>query len=241
MTQQQQQQNTPRTPDRLAWLGAALLLLGVVWLLEEVNLIPDFITDIIFDWRTLLIAIGAFLVVQRDRVTPGLILLGIGGFFWLREFNWFFLDWDILLPAVLIFIGISLIVGRNIRTSNSGEESNDKQDFIDDFSLLGGRERTITSQSFRGGKVTALFGGSQIDMRNAELAPGQNLLDVFIMFGGTSIIVPPDWNVNVEVSSVLGGFGDKRYSALKVVPDPEKTLVIKGLVMFGGGEISLTP
>lgn len=235
------QQQTPQPPrDRRLLLGVALLLLGAVWLLDEINLIPGYFTYYILNWRTLLIAIGAFLVVQRDRVTPGLILIGLGTFFWLRRFDLFILDWGILLPVALIFIGIALIVGRSVRQSGSSEE-NEKRDFIDDFSLLGGRERTINTQSFRGGKVTAIFGGSQIDMRNAELADGENYLDVFIMFGGTSIVVPPDWNVNVEVFSVLGGFGDKRYSAVKVVPDPNKTLIIKGMVMFGGGDVSLTP
>ncbi|UII28457.1 cell wall-active antibiotics response protein [Fulvivirga maritima] len=85
-----------------------------------------------------------------------------------------------------------------------------------------------------------MFGGSTIDLRNANLHPGVNVLDLFAMFGGTSIIVPPDWTVHVEVSAVLGGFSDKRVSALKVVPDPEKTLIIKGFVMFGGGDVKLT-
>lgn len=235
------QQQTPHNPrDRKFLLGIALLIFGAVWLLEEANLIPDFLTYYIFNWRTFLIALGAFLVVQRDRVTPGLILIGIGSFFWLRRLDLIFFDWDLFLPAVVILIGISLIVGRSIRQSNTSNEGNEKQDFIDDFSLLGGRERTITSQSFRGGKVTALFGGSQIDLRSADLAPGENVIDVFIMFGGSSIIVPPDWNVRVEVFSLLGGFGDKRHSAVKVVPNLEKTLIVKGFVMFGGGEISLT-
>ncbi len=235
-----QQQTPQHSRDRRFLLGIALLIFGAVWLLEEANLIPSYLTYYIFNWRTFLIALGAFLVVQRDRVTPGIILIGIGSFFWLRRLDLIFFDWDLFLPAVVILIGISLIVGRSVRQSNSSEGGNEKQDFIDDFSLLGGRERTITSQSFRGGKVTALFGGSQIDLRNAELAPGENVIDVFIMFGGSHIIVPPDWNVRVEVFSLLGGFGDKRHSALKVVPNLEKTLIIKGFVMFGGGEISLT-
>jgi predicted membrane protein len=97
----------------------------------------------------------------------------------------------------------------------------------------------VNSQNFKGGKITAMFGGSEIDMRGAALAPGTQVLDIFVMFGGTHILVPPDWTVRVEVFSLLGGFGDKRYSNLKVIPDSEKTLVIKGFVMFGGGEVSL--
>jgi len=59
------------------------------------------------------------------------------------------------------------------------------------------------------------------------------------MFGGTQVIVPPDWTVRVEVFSLLGGFSDNRHSDLKVIPDSDKVLIIKGFVMFGGGEVSL--
>jgi hypothetical protein len=76
-------------------------------------------------------------------------------------------------------------------------------------------------------------------LRSASLAPGTHVLDLFVIFGGTSVIVPPDWTVRVEVFSFLGGFSDKRYSTLKVIPDAEKVLVIKGFVMFGGGEVTL--
>ena len=76
-------------------------------------------------------------------------------------------------------------------------------------------------------------------MANAYLAEGRNEIDVFVMFGGTEIRVPADWSVQVEVFSLLGGFSDKRRSTVQVVPDPGKVLVIKGFVMFGGGEVKL--
>ena len=235
-----QQQTPDPVRDRRFWLGIALLLFGAYWMLRELHIIPSFLGEYIFNFRNIFIIIGIYFIAARDKVGAGLIFLGIGIFFWLRYFDLIFLDWDLLLPAVVILIGFSLIAGRSIQRSQNTGADDEKQDFIDDFSLLGGRERTINSQSFRGGKVTALLGGSQIDMRNAELADGENVLDVFIMFGGSSLIVPPDWDVRVEVFSILGGFGDKRYSAVKVVPNPEKTLIIKGFVMFGGGEVSLT-
>ncbi len=235
-----QQQTPEHVRDRRFWLGIGLLIFGGYWMLRELHIIPSFLGEYIFNFRNIFIIIGVYFIAAREKAGAGLIFIGIGTFLWLRHFGLIFMDWDLLLPAIIILIGVSLIAGRSIQSSRKNAEADEKQDFIDDFSLLGGRERTITSQSFRGGKVTALFGGSQIDMRNAELAEGHNVLDVFIMFGGTSLIVPPDWNVRVEVFSLLGGFGDKRYSVVKVVPNPEKTLLIKGFVMFGGGEVSLT-
>jgi predicted membrane protein len=235
------QQPTPQTTrDNRFWLGIGLLLIGAFWLLDEINLIPDGIAYYIFSWRTLLIVLGVYFIAGREKVSQGLILITLGVFFWLARLNLFIFQWDLFLPGLVILIGISLIAGRRFKNREESSDDSSKQDFIDDFAILGGRERTIDSQSFRGGKVTAMFGGSQIDFRNADLAPGEHVIDVFIMFGGSSLIIPPDWTVRVEVFSLLGGFSDKRYSTLKVIPNPEKTLVIKGFVMFGGGEISLT-
>ena len=59
------------------------------------------------------------------------------------------------------------------------------------------------------------------------------------MFGGSTFIVPPDWNVRVEVTPLFGGFTDKRAASTQDtgVKDPRKELFITGFVMFGGGEV----
>jgi hypothetical protein len=56
-----------------------------------------------------------------------------------------------------------------------------------------------------------------------------------VLFGGSNLIVPDDWKVKSEVVSILGGFSDKRL----IVPNPdtEKTLLVKGVVIFGGLEL----
>ena len=57
------------------------------------------------------------------------------------------------------------------------------------------------------------------------------------MFGGSTFIVPENWNVRVEVTSIFGGFADKRSLAADTVIDNSRTLVIKGIIFFGGGEV----
>ena len=102
---------------------------------------------------------------------------------------------------------------------------------------FGGREIVVDSKDFKGGKLTAILGGSSIDLRNANLSEGENVLDIFTLFGGASLLVPQDWTIKVEVFSIFGGFGDKRNSSVKVMPHPNKVLIVKGFVMFGGGDI----
>jgi len=242
-----EEQNYNPQNDRRIWLGVLLLVIGGAWLLDNINVIPYQIEYYLFSWKTLLIAIGVYFLGARQKIGTGLVLIGIGTFFWLEDLDFFdffnFNIWNVIWPLIIIIIGISLIMRRTnpsrFHSDDDGSDPDSTLDLIDDFAVFGGRERTINSQNFRGGKITAMFGGSEIDMRNADLAKGRSTLDIFVMFGGTQVIVPPDWTVRVEVFSLLGGFSDNRHSDLKVIPDSDKVLIIKGFVMFGGGEVSL--
>ena len=74
-------------------------------------------------------------------------------------------------------------------------------------------------------------------MVNAKLGEGDNVIDFFAMFGGGTFIVPADWDVNVDVTSIFGGFADKRIPSKNVSEEKNKQLFIRGIVIFGGGEI----
>lgn len=230
--------------DRRFWLGLIFVSIGAILLLDNLNILPYVVRDVLLSWQMLLITVGTYLILGRKKVEPGIVLITIGSIFLLRDFYYFRLRdiWPYLGPSIFIIIG-GLLIFRRSRNKESLEMSDEKKndiDYVDDFAVLGGREIQVDSQSFRGGKVSALFGGSTIDMRGASLAEGNNLLDVFAMFGGTSIIVPQDWTVKVEVFSILGGFSDNRDQTVKVVPHPNKVLTIKGFVMFGGGDVKYT-
>lgn len=224
--------------DRRFWLGLIFVAIGAVLLLDNLNLIPYYISDSLISWQMLLVVIGTYTVVGKKK-PEGYILIAIGGIFLLQDFYYFRVRdfWHILWPSIFIAIGASLIFRRNrSREVADGEKKNDV-DYVDDFAVFGGREIVVDSQNFKGGKLSAIFGGSSIDLRNANLSEGENVLDIFAMFGGTSIIVPQDWTIKVDVTSVLGGFSDQRNSTVKVIPHPNKVLIVKGFVMFGGGDI----
>ena len=228
-----------RTHDKRLWLGVIFVIVGGIWLLDNVNIIPD-IPNYLVSWESLLILIGVYLLLGKGKVEPGIVMIAVGGIFLLEEIG--LLEtrniWQLFWPAIIIIIGLSLIFRRNTFRSGDQEKKNDL-DYIDDFTLFGGRELTVNSQQFKGGKLTTLFGGSSIDLRSADLYPGRNVIDVFAMFGGASLIVPPDWAIKIEVVSVLGAFSDNRSSSVKVIPNNDKVLVITGFVMFGGGDIKL--
>lgn len=219
------------------WLGIIFLILGGLWLLNNLN-IPYFenlIPRYLISWRSLLIILGAFLFFGRDKKAPGLILMLIGGFFLIDDIFWLDIRfWEVFWPSVLLFLGGALV----LRRGPSATVIKGDPDYIDDMAVFGGGEKKITSQNFRGGKVTAIFGGSKINLSQAGIEEGTiPLIDVFTMFGGTDVIVPEDWTVKVETSAIFGGFNDKRKSVVNVINNPNKTLIIKGLILFGGGEV----
>ena len=97
--------------------------------------------------------------------------------------------------------------------------------FIDLFTFMGGGKRKITSDNFMGGKVTSIFGGSELDLTAAKIQNQECVLDIFTMFGGSEIVVPNDWDVRVDVTSIFGGFDDKRGPVVGDVKNVLITLV----------------
>lgn len=54
-------------------------------------------------------------------------------------------------------------------------------------------------------KVTAVFGGIELDFRDVEFPPGVTEIEVQAVFGGVEIYVPPGVRVEVETNAILGG------------------------------------
>ncbi len=110
-------------------------------------------------------------------------------------------------------------------------------DRLKNLSILWGTQKSITSNNFKGGKVTSIFGYSEIDLTECKLDSNSVVIDILGIFGGSTLIVPKEWNVVVDVFSLFGGFSNKIRITPETKVDMEKTLTIKGLVLFGFGEL----
>lgn len=149
-------------------------------------------------------------------------------------------------PLILIALGLYVILNRKsggTYNSESGTTASGisgsqlNADTIDEVSIFYGSKRIITSDNFRGGKITSIFGGTDLDLTNAKLAEGHQVIDVLSIFGGMQLYTRQDLKIDVKVMSIFGGFADKRIKLQNVVPDQSRTLVLKGLAIFGGGSI----
>ena len=219
-------------------LGLAFVFFGALFLLDNLGVIPFDFTHYLFSWKGILIIIGTILLATKPNKSSGLILIAIGGFFLIPDiFHLPYIQWSVFWPVILIIIGLVYIMRQRGHNSPIGSAPDGSMDFIDDTNIFGGGEVVVTSQKFKGGKITSIFGGSNYSMINAKLAEGDNVIDFFAMFGGGTFIVPADWDVNVDVTSIFGGFADKRIPSKNVSEEKNKQLFIKGIVIFGGGEI----
>ena len=107
-------------------------------------------------------------------------------------------------------------------------------DYIESVNVFGGSNQVIYSKNLKGGEVTAVFGGGDINLTQADFE-GQLVLDITAIFGGVKIVVPATWQIKSEVTAIFGGVDDKR----AIYPSSElsdKLVIIRGTVLFGGVE-----
>jgi len=219
-------------------IGVVLVLAGLFLVIRNTGIFPDFIDHIIFSWPMLLVAIGLVMTLGASEKTAGVIVMAVGGFFMIPLlFRETFHMYNMFWPSIFIIIGIIFIVTKRKGWNAVTSKGMIGDDYIDYVNVFSGGERQIVSESFKGGKVTAVFGGIELDLSKAKMAPGRNELEIACVFGGATIIVPDDWFITIEVTPVLGGFSDSRKLSPGRTIDSTSQLVIKGAVVFGGGEV----
>lgn len=106
-------------------------------------------------------------------------------------------------------------------------------DYIKITSIFADVRRIVISKNFKGGEVVNVFGGSDINLMQADMKHPITI-DMFQMFAGTKIIVPAHWTVKSEVTSVFGDVDDRRYVNNRIQYDDNKVLYIRGTSIFGG-------
>lgn len=216
------------------YIGIIFIVIGAVWALDNIEFIPWQFRHYLFNWENILIGIGGYLLISRENIRVGAILLALGLFFALDDwFDIYISIWN-LWPLALVFIGIYLI-GRNKSAEEAFAPENDSNT-IEDTAIFSGGDKVINALDFKGGTLTAIFGGSNIDLTTSDISTTPAVVDVFFMFGGSKIRVPQDWDVQFKVTNLFGGLSDKR--VLTQNPNGQKKLIIKGLIIFGGSEIT---
>jgi len=231
------------------WTGVLFLVVGGVALLKSFRYpIPEWL----FNWQSLLIVIGLFVGIKHKfRGGAWFIMILVGAAFLLNDYVLLGdLDKQIW-PIVLIGMGVFFIFRprhKGVRkewdlkkkAAEAGsdptvEETFIKEDYIDTTSIFGSTKKNILSKNFMGGDITNIFGGTEINLTQADIQ-GVATIDVTTIFGGAELLVPSHWAVKSEIVTIFGGVEDKR-AVTTMTDTPAKALVLKGTIIFGGIEI----
>lgn len=109
------------------------------------------------------------------------------------------------------------------------------EDHLNSTALFSGIKKTILSKDFKGGKISNLFGSTEIDFTNADLN-GTAVLDISQAFGSTTITVPGDWRIESDLSQLFAVVDDNRNYVYQTNKS-DKVLYLKGLSACASVEI----
>ena len=123
-------------------------------------------------------------------------------------------------------IGLWLLIGRTRRRVLRGDQ-------VRALAVFGSAEQAYIGE-IGGGSATALFGGADIDLRQASLGPEGATLDLTVAFGGIEIIVPQGWRVEISGLPLFGVWENKT----RPPQDPAAPrLRLNCFILFGGAEV----
>lgn len=215
-------------------LGVAIIVAGLVLTLDNLGLVE---AHLVFRlWPLVLVALGVAKLRQEGTGGTGAwVLIFVGAFILLANFGRVHLT-DALGPLLIVALGILLVVKALKQSRGVPPELEKSDDFLQGTAIFGAFKRRVLTQNLRGGELTAIFGGFEVDLRHAAIAENQARVDVFVLFGGGEIRVPEGWEVANRATSILGSVGDNTYHGGEPQADRPR-LVLTGLTLFGGVEV----
>ena len=239
----------PRTGTRrfsaALLIGLSIIGWGVAILLHQLGFVGERIFSL---WPIILVVFGLANLFEDGRGGRhiwGIVMLVCGLLLMGNELNLFKVRWDMIWPVIIIAVGFVMIWqamgggSRDLRTFIKFDRWTTKltDADVDAVAVFGGFKRKLQTKSFRGGRVVAMFGGYQLDLRNCDIQDNEAILEATSVFGGGEVRVPENWNVLIEATGIFGGYSDDRHVLDNELPPNAKKLIIRGVALFGGVEI----
>jgi hypothetical protein len=244
--------------------GAIVIAIGVLFLLQNFHIM--YIWDWWRYWPVALIAAGLVKLVDSTygggRLLGG-ILVGVGAIFLGNTLGFYDVTMRELWPLFLIGAGLMMLANRvwgphlpgptlgrwdkgqwnkgtwNKETWNKEREADASGSYssLHEVAIFGGGKRKVTSQDFKGGELTAIFGGFEIDLRYAGMTGDSAVLEINAVFGGAEVRIPDTWTAVVQGVGIFGGYGDESTTPNPATNPQMKRLFVKGAAVFGGVSI----
>lgn len=218
-----------------AFFGVTIVALGGILLLRNLEIIKFNSWNVFWGtvWAAGLVLAGLVTIVSSRKLLTrawGLLLMAAGVSIGLNAYGVIDVSiWKLFWPVILIAVGLMMVFSigsaNRKRAEESGTDDNEK------VAIFYGEQSRVRGD-YTGGSATAIFGGVDLDLRQANIKDDA-IIDVFTFCGGININLPDDVIVKNEVRGVLGGSDDKTMSK----PSAKKTIYLKGECVLGGLEI----
>ena len=220
-----------------AFFGIVIVALGGVLLLRNLEIIKFDSWNLFWGtvWAVGLVLAGLTTIFSSHKMLTrawGLLLMATGVAIGLNAYGIIDVSiWKLFWPVVLIAVGLMMVFsigsGNRKKYEKSASDSSDNEK----VAIFYGEESRVKGD-YTGGSATAIFGGVDLDLRQAKIKDGA-VIDIFTFCGGVSLSLPDDVIVKNEVRGILGGSEDKTVSKSSV----KKTIYLRGECVLGGLEI----
>jgi predicted membrane protein len=231
------QKGQRRNPSQGIIGGAVVCLVGVLLLLDHLGILN--VDHLWRFWPLIPMAIGAAHLAEPGRRQWGAFVLLIGTLFLLDSLAIMHFHWNDLWPIVIIGVG-GMMIWNSVEGQRRRGDIPESASTMNAHAIFSGVQRRITAKDFRFGRISAVFGGAELDFHDADIEGDTAELEINAIFGGVELRVPETWNVEARNQTAFGGFSDEtRQSARSNDPAApgSKTLIISGSIMFGGVEV----
>ena len=249
-----------KTPTGLI-VGLIFIVLGILYAGSALNI---FEFSIFFPgfWTLFIIVPCFYGLFKKGQDKTGYIIGLVIGFCFLinaQDISLHINFWPMLLAILCIVIGARLLFpGKKSSSGPSFEFTynsdtkektarvngadfddryhNDGRGYINASAIFSGKEIRLDNEVFRGGDLSAIFGGIDLNLRNAVITEDVKI-NVSAIFGGIDIYVPSNVRVVTEGVTPLFGGVDVSRAYTGDVNEIVPTIHITGACVFGGVDI----
>jgi predicted membrane protein len=242
------EQHQAHKRQSLLFWGSLFLIGGVVFLLKNLEILAFEIPSFLWSWKIIFVILAIKFLFHRKFI-GAFIMTALSLAFFAPDI----LGQDIwefkkkLWPVIPIFLGVIFLTKFASKKKSKSTIMNaqavaepqtiEDTDKFETTLILSGASKKVNSYDFKGGKITTVMGGLELDLTNCTLSNNKAVLEIECIMGGVSLTVPREWNVKLDIVPIMGGVEDGIRKTPNAYVDPAAEFIIKGTIVMGGVEI----
>jgi len=214
--------------------GIVLIAIGGIWLTNSLGITQ---INLFFNgWWTLFIIVPSLIgLIKNQNKTWSIVWLFVGVLLFLNAQNivTFTMIRKITIPVILIIIGLGIMFQNTISTKVNKKIKELGKDGLPEYAAVFSGQKANIKEEFTGANINAVFGGVDIDLREAQVQKDA-IVNCSAIFGGVDLKIPNNVNVKVKSTPIFGGVSNK---AVEIAQQEIPTIYVNAFCLFGGVDI----